>query len=192
MNDNLILKEVENAIKVLEKGGVILYPTDTIWGIGCDATNKFAVEKIYHIKRREKNKSMIVLLDSIDQLYNYVNNIPSIAYEMIAKAERPITIIYPEAKNLAENIIASDGSVAIRIPDNKFCHQLIKIYGKPIISTSANFSGEPSAVNFINISVNLLSQMDYIVQLNQNIIIETKPSRIVKLNSNGSFIVIRE
>jgi L-threonylcarbamoyladenylate synthase len=192
MSDNLILKEVENAIKVIEKGGVILYPTDTIWGIGCDATNKFAVEKIYHIKRREKNKSMIVLLDSIDQLYNYVNNIPSIAYEMIAKAERPITIIYPEAKNLAENIIASDGSVAIRIPDNKFCHQLIKIYGKPIISTSANFSGEPSAVNFINISVNLLSQMDYIVQLNQNIIIETKPSRIVKLNSNGSFIVIRE
>ncbi|MFZ4739581.1 MAG: L-threonylcarbamoyladenylate synthase [Bacteroidales bacterium] len=192
MNDNLILKEVENAIKVLEKGGVILYPTDTIWGIGCDATNKFAVEKIFHIKRREKNKSMIVLLDSIDQLYNYVNNIPSIAYEMIAKAERPITIIYPEAKNLAENIIASDGSIAIRIPDNKFCHQLIKIYGKPIISTSANFSGEPSAVNFINISVNLLSQMDYIVQLNQNIIIETKPSRIVKLNSNGSFIVIRE
>jgi L-threonylcarbamoyladenylate synthase len=192
MSDNLILKEVENAIKVIGKGGVILYPTDTIWGIGCDATNKFAVEKIYHIKRREKNKSMIVLLDSIDQLYNYVNNIPSIAYEMIAKAERPITIIYPEAKNLAENIIASDGSVAIRISDNKFCHQLIKIYGKPIISTSANFSGEPSAVNFINISVNLLSQMDYIVQLNQNIIIETKPSRIVKLNSNGSFIVIRE
>lgn len=192
MSDNLILKEVENAIKVLEKGGVILYPTDTIWGIGCDATNKFAVEKIYHIKRREKNKSMIVLLDSIDQLNNYVNNIPSIAYEMIAKAERPITIIYPEAKNLAENIIASDGSIAIRIPDNKFCQQLIKIYGKPIISTSANFSGEPSAVNFINISVNLLSQMDYIVQLNQNIIIQTKPSRIVKLNSNGSFIVIRE
>jgi len=192
MSDNLILKEVENAIKVLEKGGVILYPTDTIWGIGCDATNKFAVEKIYHIKKREKNKSMIVLLDSIDQLNNYVNNIPSIAYEMIAKAERPITIIYPEATNLAENIIASDGSIAIRIPDNKFCHQLIKIYGKPIISTSANFSGEPSAVNFINISVNLLSQMDYIVQLNQNIIIQTKPSRIVKLNSNGSFIVIRE
>ena len=135
---------------------------------------------------------MIVLLDSVEQLKNYINNIPSIAYEMLATTERPITIIYPEAKNLAKNVIATDGSIAIRIPDNKFCHQLIKTYGKPIVSTSANFSGEPSAISFANISVNLLSQMDYVVQLNQNKIIETKPSRIVKLNSDGSFIVIRE
>ncbi len=184
--------EIENALKVLKNGGVILYPTDTIWGIGCDATNEYAVEKIYHIKRREKNKSMIVLLDSTKQLENYVSNVPPIAYELIATAERPTTIIYPEAKNIAKNAIAADGSIAIRIPNNEFCIQLIKAFGKPIVSTSANFSGEPSAVSFEKIPTTLLPQMDYVVQLNHNQIIDTEPSRIIKLNSDGSFVIIRD
>ncbi|NVN94953.1 MAG: threonylcarbamoyl-AMP synthase [Bacteroidetes bacterium] len=192
MDDNSLNKDVKNAIKVLEKGGVILYPTDTIWGIGCDATNRLAVEKIYRIKKREQNKSMIVLLDNMVHLSSYLENIPSIAYEMLLKADCPLTIIYPEAKNLAENVIAFDGSIAIRIPDNEFCQKLIRTFGKPIVSTSANFSGEPSAISFDNISANILSQMDYIVQFNQNQIIKTKPSRIVKLNKDVGFVVIRE
>ncbi len=192
MTDKLLMREIENAIKVLENGGIILYPTDTIWGIGCDATNKIAIEKIYHIKKREKNKSMIVLLDDIENLKNYVNNIPSSAYDLIKNTERPLTIIYPNAKNLAENVIAADGSIAIRIPNNEFCTKLIRAFGKPIVSTSANFSGEPSAVNFEKILPTLLPQMDYIVQIYHHQMIEAKPSRIIKLNVDGGFVVIRD
>ena len=184
--------EIENAVKVLQSGGIILYPTDTIWGIGCDATNETAVEKIYHIKKREKNKSMIVLLDSYEQLKNYINDIPLIAYDLQSKSDRPVTFIYPSAKNLAKNILATDGSIAIRIPKKEFCNQLIKTFGKPIVSTSVNLSGEPSAMSFGKISFEILSQMDYIVQLYQDQILDTKSSRIIKLIEDGTFVIIRE
>ena len=185
-------EEIKKTIEVLRSGGIILYPTDTVWGIGCDATNKKAVKRIFEIKKRVDTKAMLVLIDNPAKLQAYVEEIPDMAWDLIELTEKPLTIIYPEAKNLAENVIASDGSIAIRIPDDTFCHQLIKSFGKPIISTSANFSGEPSAISYANISINLLSQMDYVVQLSQNKIIKSKPSRIVKLNSDGSFIVIRE
>jgi L-threonylcarbamoyladenylate synthase len=184
--------DIKNAVKVLENGGVILYPTDTIWGIGCDATNKYAVEKIFQIKRREKEKSMIVLIESIDELKKYVGNVPSIAYELIADTDRPLTLIYSNAMNLAENIIAVDGSVAARIPDHEFCQRLLKTFGKPIVSTSANFSGDANAVSFDKISAGLLPQVDYIVQIMHNVIIDVKPSRILKLNNEGGFKIIRD
>ncbi len=183
--------EIENAVNVLKNGGVLLYPTDTIWGIGCDATNFDAVEKIYQIKKREKNKSMIVLMDGIEQLIKYVKHVPFAAIDLHTKTERPVTIIYPSAINLAKNLIAEDGSIAIRIPNNEFCNQLIKVLGKPLVSTSANFSGEPSAISFGNISTDLLLKVDYIVQLYHNQILETKPSRIIKLNIDGSTQIIR-
>jgi len=191
MKDKFSDKEIENAINVLFNGGVILYPTDTIWGIGCDATNKTAVEKIFQIKKREPNKSMIVLIDSIENLNNYVSNMPLIAYDLMAKSDRPLTIIYADAMNLAENVIAADGSVAIRIPDSQFCKQLIKAFGKPIVSTSANFSGEASAVSFESISANLILQMDYVVQIMHHQTINTKPSRIIKIERDGNYSVIR-
>ena len=190
--NNAQKKDIENAVKVLEKGGVILYPTDTIWGIGCDATNTQAVEKVFNIKGREKNKSLIVLMSSITQLKKYVRNIPIIANELIADSKRPTTIIYSGGMNLAENAIAADGSIAIRIPDNEFCIQLIEAFGKPIVSTSANFSGEALAEHFNEIPTALLLQMDYIVQFNQHQINNHLPSRIIKLETNGSFVILRE
>ena len=185
-------KDIENAVRVLEKGGVILYPTDTVWGIGCDATNAQAVEKVFKIKGREKNKSLIVLMSNLGQLKKYVRNIPIIANELIADSKRPTTIIYSEAMHLAENAIAADGSIAIRIPDNEFCIQLIEVFGKPIVSTSANFSGEALAEHFNEIPPALMLQMDYIVQFNQDQINNHLPSRIIKLETNGSFVIIRE
>ncbi len=185
-------KDIENTVKALEEGGVVLYPTDTIWGIGCDATNSQAVEKVFNIKGREKNKSLIVLMSGLTQLKKYVRNIPIIAYNLIADSKRPTTIIYSEAVNLAENAIAADGSIAIRIPDNEFCIQLIEAFGKPIVSTSANFSGEALAKSFNEIPTDLLLKMDYIVQFNQLQINNQQASRIIKLNTNGSFIIIRE
>lgn len=190
--NNIIEIEIDNAVEVLKKGGVILYPTDTIWGIGCDATNKQAVDKIYQIKNREKNKSMIVLMENSDQIKEYVKTIPSIAFELIKNCERPTTIIYPGAIKLADNVIAADGSIAIRIPDNEFCKRLIKVFSRPIVSTSANFSGETSAISFDKISPALLVNMDYIVQIMHNQIITSKPSRILKLNIEGSFQIIRD
>ncbi|MFZ4398945.1 MAG: L-threonylcarbamoyladenylate synthase [Bacteroidales bacterium] len=189
---SLIEAEIKKAIKVLENGGVILYPTDTIWGIGCDATNKQAVEKIFHIKRREKNKSMIVLMENIDQLKKYIVNVPMMAYDLIENANRPTTIIYPEAKNLPDNLIAADGSIAVRIPDHELCQLLIKTFGKPITSTSANFSGEISADCYENISTELLPQMDYIIQIMHTQIIKSTPSRILKLDKEGCYSVIRD
>ena len=185
-------KDIENTVKALEEGGVVLYPTDTIWGIGCDATNSQAVEKVFNIKGREKNKSLIVLMSGLTQLKKYVRNIPIIAYNLIADSKHPTTIIYSEAVNLAENAIAADGSIAIRIPDNEFCIQLIEAFGKPIVSTSANFSGEALAKSFNEIPTDLLLKMDYIVQFNQLQINNQQASRIIKLNTNGSFIIIRE
>jgi L-threonylcarbamoyladenylate synthase len=190
---NKIWKEdIENAVAALQQGGIILYPTDTIWGIGCDATNFQAVEKIFEIKKREKNKSLIVLITDINQVKYYVSAIPAVTYDILANTERPTTIIYPSAQKLAKNTISADGSIAIRIPKTDFCQQLLKTFGKPLVSTSANFSGEASAINFNMISKSLIEQMDYVIRYNQNLKLENKASRIIKVNNDNSFNIIRE
>jgi L-threonylcarbamoyladenylate synthase len=135
-------KDIEKCYKVLRKGGIILYPTDTIWGIGCDATNHKAVQRIYDIKRRKETKSMIILLNDILKLEFYVEKVPAIAFDLINKYDNPLTIIFPNAKNIAKNVIADDGSIAIRIVKDEFCKWLLNLFNKPIVSTSANISGE--------------------------------------------------
>lgn len=185
-------EDVSNALRVLGKGGVILYPTDTIWGIGCDATNEEAVQRIYEIKNREDSKSMLVLIDVPGRLYQYVNQIPEIAWDIIDAAESPVTIIYPDVKNLAANLIADDHSAGIRIVKDKFCQQLIHQFKKPIVSTSANISGEKAPQLFREISSKIKESVDYTVKYRQDELIPRKPSGIIKLGVRGEVKVIRE
>ena len=184
--------EIRNAVAVLKKGGTILYPTDTIWGIGCDATNEEAVSKIYKIKNREESKNLIILLNHAGRLPSYLNQVPDIAWELINIADKPLTLIYPGAKNLAKNIIAEDGSVAIRIVQNEFCIKLIESFRKPIVSTSANISDQPHPKNYNEIDEQIKTQIDYIVNFNRNNINKIKPSSILKLGINGEFQIIRK
>jgi L-threonylcarbamoyladenylate synthase len=183
--------EIEKTIEILKKGGVILYPTDTIWGIGCDATNSKAVEKIYKIKQRAQQQSFIILLDEVAKLKDYVAKIPSIAYDLISQYVRPLTIIYPEAKNIAKNVMAADGSIAIRIVNDVFCKALIQKFGKPIVSSSANISGETHAISFSVISDEIKYGVDYAVDWERNVVREVNPSTIIRLFENGSFDVVR-
>ena len=185
-------EELKKCLKILEQGGTILYPTDTIWGIGCDATNAGAVEKIYRLKRRMERKSLIILLDEAEKIRNYVFSIPEIAWDLLKSVDTPLTIIYPDAKNLAKNVIADDGSVAIRIVKNEFCSRLISLFGKPIVSTSANISGENPPVGFRTVAREIIDGVDYAVDESLEEIHELKPSRIIKLNQNGEFRIIRK
>lgn len=177
-------------INNLIKGEIILYPTDTVWGIGCDATNEVAVKKIYKLKNREESKSLIILVDSIEMLREYLDEIPEKAIEILNNSKKPTTIIYKNPKNLAKNTIASDNTIAIRIPKNDFCLQLIKEFGKPIVSTSANISGKPTPKSFRDISKSILQSVDYVVDLQQDNTTE-KSSTILKIDGD-SVIVIRE
>lgn len=188
----MLKDEVEKALEVLKKGGIILYPTDTIWGIGCDATNADAVDRIFKLKGRDSEKSMIILLDTDNKLAGYVNNIPEVAYDLIEYAERPLTIIYSGAKNLAENVPHKDGSIAIRIVKHAFCEQLIQRFRKPIISTSANISMTPSPANFMQISDEIINGVDYVVNLEQDDLTQKRSSIIMKLEPDGRFVFIRK
>ena len=184
--------DLKKACEVLRKGGVILYPTDTIWGLGCDATNEEAVKRIYEIKQRSDTKSMLTLLDSANQLDRYVNDLPEIAFELIEVANKPLTIIYSGAKNLAKNLIAPDGSIGIRITKEDFSQKLCKKFGKPIVSTSANFSGEASPSNFSEINKEIFRLVDYTVNYRSNEMQKSKPSSIIRLEKNGVIKIIRE
>ncbi len=185
-------QEIKNSLEVLRKGGTILYPTDTIWGIGCDATNPKAVQKVFKIKKRMENRSLIILLDRKEQLFKYVKDIPTIILDLIENVNTPITVIYPNAKNLAKNIIATDGTIAIRLVNYEFCYKLIRIFGKPIVSTSANITGQPAPLVFKDIPEEILNQVDYVVNLAHEEIRATKPSTIIKLKTNGEFEIIRK
>ena len=185
-------EDISFAHKVLRQGGVILYPTDTVWGIGCDATNEKAVQRIYQIKHREDSKSMLVLIDAPGRLYQYVNQVPDIAWDIIDASESPVTIIYPDVKNLAAGIIADDHTAGIRIVKDRFCRQLIQHLKKPIVSTSANISGESAPQLFGEISSKIKESVDYIVKYRQDDLIPRKPSGIIKLGINGEVKVIRE
>lgn len=184
-------EEVKKCIEVLRKGGTILYPTDTIWGIGCDATNTQAVEKIFDIKNRPSSKSMIILVAEPIQVSFYAEA-PAVALDLVEYAERPLTIIYPGAKGIAKQLIAEDGTIAIRVVRDEFCRQLINAMRKPLVSTSANISGEPAPANFAEISGAIKSGVDYVVNLRQNETQKSVPSRIMKICKDGTIEIIRK
>jgi L-threonylcarbamoyladenylate synthase len=187
-----MLDEIVNSIHVMTKGGIILYPTDTVWGIGCDATNQGAVKRIYKLKKRAEVKSMIILVCDIDMLKDYVKNIPETAFDLIQSFEKPTTVIYPEAKNIAKNLIGPEGSIAIRIVKDDFCRQMITLFGKPVVSTSANFSGEPTPLTFGKIDRNILKSVDYIVKIEHDKIKQVKSSTIIRLTNDGCYEVVRQ
>jgi L-threonylcarbamoyladenylate synthase len=184
-------QEIDKAIQILKDGGVILYPTDTVWGIGCDATNEAAVAKVNEIKGRTADKSLIILLDADHKIQSYVTEIPEVAYELIEYAENPMTIVFSGAKNLAKGVINTDGSVGIRIVKHDFCAQLLHRFRKPIVSTSANLSGQPSPKFFDDIDEEVKAAVDYIVDLHQEDRTVKKPSTIIKLGPSGQFEFIR-
>lgn len=187
----MLRDEVEKALKVIQDGGIILYPTDTIWGIGCDATNTEAIKKIFKLKQRDEAKSMIILLDTENKLESYVQEVPAIAYDLIEYAENPLTLVMPGAKNISPALIAADGSVGIRVPNHPFCQQLIQRLRRPIVSTSANISGSPSPQNFSEIAQEILDGVDYVVDLDQHDLSKKKPSTIMRIEPDGRFEFIR-
>ncbi len=184
-------EDIKKACEVLQAGGIILYPTDTIWGIGCDATNEAAVQRIYQLKQRADNKAMLVLIDNEVKLETYVSEVPDIAWELINVADKPLTIIYPKARNLAPNLLADDGSVGIRVTHEEFSRRLCQTYRKPLVSTSANISGELSPANFDEVSETIRAGVDYIVKWRQDDYTKAQPSGIIKLGKGGLIQVIR-
>lgn len=176
----------------MREGGVILYPTDTIWGIGCDATNEDAVRRVYEIKQRQDSKAMLVLVDSSVKVDFYVRDVPEVAWDLIDLADKPLTIIYSGARNLAANLLAEDGSVGIRVTNEDFSKRLCQQFRKAIVSTSANISGQPSPKHFSEISEEVKSAVDYIVGYRQEEMSNPKPSSIIKLDKGGVIKIIRE
>ena len=187
-----MIDDLNKACEILRKGGVILYPTDTIWGLGCDATREDVVKRIYEIKRRSDSKSMLTLLDSSTRLERYVDELPGIAPDLIECSDKPLTIIYSGAKNLASNLIAPDGSIGIRITKEAFSQKLCRQFGKPIVSTSANFSGEPAPTCFSEINKEIFRLVDYVVNYRSDETQKSKPSSIIRLEKNGGIKIIRE
>lgn len=184
-------EDIRACIEVLNKGGIILYPTDTIWGIGCDATNASAVKRVYDLKQRADNKALIVLLDSAEHLDHYVVDVPEMALELLDVAVKPLTIIYDGAYNVALNLLGDNDSLGIRIPHEEFSQRLCAEFGKPLVSTSANVSGEASAKTFAEIADSIKQGVDYVVKYRQD---DTKPrlaSNIIMLHSDGTFKIIR-
>ena len=184
-------EDIQNCLNTLRKGGIILYPTDTVWGIGCDASNPQAIQKIYDLKGRTFSKALITLVGSEVMLERTVLNMPEIAWDLIESANRPLTLIYDEVKGVAPNAIAEDGSCGIRLAKDTFCQQLIQRLGKPIISTSANVSGEETPKDFRSISDTILKGVDFVVNYRQNEVTSQKSSNIIKLKNNGEIKIIR-
>lgn len=187
-----MIEDIKKACQVMREGGVILYPTDTIWGIGCDATNEDAVRRVYEIKQRQDSKAMLVLVDSSVKVDFYVRDVPEVAWDLIDLADKPLTIIYSGARNLAANLQAEDGSVGIRVTNEDFSKRLCQQFRKAIVSTSANISGQPSPKNFSEISEEVKSAVDYIVGYRQEEMSNPKPSSIIKLDKGGVIKIIRE
>ena len=185
-------EDIKKAFEVLVSGGLILYPTDTIWGIGCDATNEEAVHRVYELKRRVDSKALITLLDNPIKLDYYIDEVPSLAWDLIELSEKPLTIVYDGARNVAPNLMAEDGSLAIRVTKEKFSQELCKRFRKALVSTSANISGEPAPANFDDISEEIKQGVDYIVKYRQDDTSKSKASSIIKLGKTGEVKIIRE
>ena len=184
-------EDIKNAVKVLKEGGVILYPTDTVWGIGCDATNPEAVAKVYKIKHRDDSKALICLVDSDARLQRYVRNVPAVAWDLLDAAVKPTTVILDNAVNLAPNLIAEDGSIALRITKEPSSKEQCYRLQKALVSTSANISGEPAAQNYCDISQELLDSVDYVCWTRRQEHKPHTPSSIIKLKPNGEVKIIR-
>ncbi len=187
-----IEEELTRAVEMLRKGKVILYPTDTIWGIGCDATQAKAVQKVFKIKGRPAEKSAIILLDSVERLSDYVKEVPSATQDFYEQAPGPLTIVFEQGKSLPKSVLAKDGTIAIRVVRNEFVKEMIRRLGKPVISTSANLSGEPAPIMYSEISNDIKEKVDYIVDYDRYKIHSTAPSTIIKLELNNAFTVLRE
>ncbi len=191
-NPTDIQKEVDEAVRVMRGGGIILYPTDTVWGLGCDATNAAAVERIYRLKRSENKKSMLVLCASTDMTVRYVNKAPGVAFEVMELATSPLTAILPGAVGVAENLIPEEGTLGVRIPDHEFCRRMLAALKKPIVSTSANISGEATPVGLQDVAKEIIDGVDFVV----NPRFEGKPTRkassIIAFGEGGEVKIIRE
>ena len=185
-------EEIKKCAEMLSQGKVILYPTDTVWGIGCDATNEKAIDRIYEIKQRQESKSMLILIDKSDMLPLYVARIPLVAWDLISHTYRPTTFVYPAARNLPKKLIHPDGTIAIRIVNNLFCKKLIKALGHPIVSTSANISGNSAPQTFNDISPEVISLLDYVVPEQYADSSDYKPSRLIKFIDDYNFTIIRD
>ena len=179
------------AVKVLKEGGLILYPTDTVWGIGCDATNEKAVEKVFKLKQREDSKALVLLASDLDMVARYIKEIPQMAIQLVEVNDAPMTIVYPGAMGLAHNVIAEDGSVGIRIPLQGFCLELVKRFGRPLVSTSANISGEATPKNYAEISPAIRDSVDYIIDPQFESGASGKASQIIKVEVDGEVKIIR-
>ncbi len=187
-----IKENIETAAKILKEGGIILYPTDTVWGLGCDATNEKAVEKIYKIKKRVDSKSLIVLASDMDMVCRYIKVVPEVAEQLTEVADTPLTIIYPGAVGLAKNVIASDGSVGMRIPNHEFCSELLRKFRRPIVSTSANISGEKTPLTFLEISEDIIQSVDFTADVIFEEGSTQVPSSVIKLGVGGEIEIIRK
>lgn len=184
--------DIKKCVEILRKGGIILYPTDTIWGIGCDATNDDAVRRVYELKRRDDSKAMLVLLDDEARIERYVSEVPEIAYQLIEVAVSPLTIVYEGAYNLAANLLGENSSIGIRISRERFSNRLCRQFGRPIVSTSANISGEPGAMTFAQISDEIKNGVDYVVGYRQDDSTAVRASSIIKISADGSFKILRK
>jgi L-threonylcarbamoyladenylate synthase len=188
----LLQQEVTKTVEALKEGKTILYPTDTIWGLGCDATNPEAVQKVYNIKERDENKALLILIWKIEQLRDYVVNIPDVAWDIVDFSEKPLTVIYPKGKNVAPNVLAQDGSIAIRLVREEFCQAVLKKFNKAIVSTSANLSNKPSAPTYKDIDPIIIQKVDHVVQYRQNDNSISSPSVLMKIELNGEIKFLRK
>jgi len=184
-------EDIKESLLTLRQGGILLYPTDTIWGLGCDPTNESAVSRIYEIKSRNESKSLIILADGLAMIERYVTEVPEIIHELALVSDSPLTIIYPKGKNLVKGVCSEDGSVAIRICHEEFCMELISRFRKPVISTSANFSGSPAPRYFDEIDKDLKNKVDYIVNYRQDDRSASSASPVIKVNPDGTIKIIR-
>lgn len=185
-------EDIKESVNTLRQGGIILYPTDTVWGLGCDPTNEYAVNKIFKLKSRDESKSLIILVDGLSMIERYVADIPEIVFELTGVSDSPLTIIYPKGKNLAKGVCSSDGSIAIRICHEEFCSELINRFRKPLVSTSANLSGNKFPANFSEIDNSVIENVDYVVQYRQDDRQKKSASPVIKVNVDGTFKIIRK
>ena len=192
MTQKDIAEDIRQAVETLRRGGLILYPTDTIWGIGCDASNPDAVQRVYELKRRDDSKALICLVDSAGRMQRYLRHVPEVAWDLIEYAEKPLTLILDGAVNLAPNLMAADGSIGMRVTREAISHELCYRFQKAIVSTSANLSGEPSPANFTEIAPEILQGVDYVMKCRQNDLSKAKPSQIIKLGIDGRVQIIRK
>jgi L-threonylcarbamoyladenylate synthase len=183
--------EVQRAIEVVKRGGIILYPTDTVWGIGCDASNPEAVKRVFEIKQRADNKALIVLVGSANDVAKYVQEMPDVAYDLIEFSERPLTIVYDKGFGLAPALLGEDGSVGIRVTSEEFSATLCRKLRRPLVSTSANISGQPAPAIFSEISEEILNAVDYVVDYRRDDTTKSQPSTVMKLSAGGVFTILR-